>query len=329
MSFGGTSAQTWIDRGKEAYWHLHLAEAAQDFERAVAMDPQSIQARLCFGVVSLFLYQNGLGDARSKFFDPDSGRPLSRAEIAAELNRTGALIAEQNSTNGKRAEENLQQALQLDPWNQVAMAYLAALYHTWLDPTSDSLGNNRQSRLTDALHWYKRIIEIHPDHSFANYVCGVIDWEKAFELMRSSGSYPRPLPNEEARRSLHSQVAPLLDDGARNLMRALEIDPNNWDTMSYLSLVKRGQAYVAGTNSEYLRGASEADELNRKMNQIREAQAKAAGQPWPPGPTGSVTFHAVLQESQGSGKAAFPPFPPDPKQTIPPGIPPPPPAVGH
>jgi tetratricopeptide (TPR) repeat protein len=327
MSLGESAAQTWIERGKEAYGHLQLAEAAQDFEKAVSADPQSLEARLCFGVASLFLYQNGLGDAQAKFFDPDSRRPLSRAEVAAELNRTRVLIAEQNSTNGKRAEENLLQALQLDPQNKLAMEYLAALCHAWLDPISDSLGNNRYSRLTDALHWYKRIIEIDPGHSFANYVCGVIDWESAFEIMRASGSYPRPLPSEEARRSLHSQIAPLLDDGARNLARSLEIDPNNWNAMSYLSAVKRAQAYVAGTNSEYLLARSEADDLNRKVNEILEAQAKAAGQPWPPGPIATLTFDPVPQESQGNGKTALPAFPPDPKQTIPPGIPPPPPAV--
>src|SRR5437868_10018146 len=138
MYLGRSGAQTWIDRGKEAYWHFQLAEAAQDFEKAVAADPGSMEAHLCLGVVSLFLYQNGVGDARQKFFHVlDRQRPLSHAEADTELNRTQALIAEQNSTNGKRAEENLQQALQLDGKNKLAMEYIAALYHTWLDPTSD------------------------------------------------------------------------------------------------------------------------------------------------------------------------------------------------
>lgn len=222
MSSGESGVQTWIDRGKEAYWHLHLTEAAKNFENAVATDLHSDQARLCFGVISLFLYQNGVSEAREKFLDPRSDRTWSRAEMAAEVERIRALIAEQNSTHGKRAEENLLQVLQLDPRNKLGMEYLAALYYAWLDPTSDAFGNRRRLRLADAQRWYKRILEIDPEHKFANYVCGVIGWETVFDLMRSSGTYPRPLRNEEARRSLREQIAPLLDDSTRNLLRSLE-----------------------------------------------------------------------------------------------------------
>ena len=187
MSSDEADTQTWIDRGTEAYWRLQISEAAQAFEKAVAIDPQSTQARLCFGVACFFLYQNGLSDAQTSF----------ESEMTAELDRIRGLITEQNSTNGKRAEENLQQALHLEPQNKLAMAYLAALYHAWSDST-DPWGNKRRSRLTEAQHWYRRLLEIDPQHKFANYICGVIDWEKGFELLRSSGNYPRPLTNEEA-----------------------------------------------------------------------------------------------------------------------------------
>jgi tetratricopeptide (TPR) repeat protein len=313
MSFGESNVQTWIDRGREAYGHRHLPEAADDFEKAVATDPQSVQAHLCFGVACLFLYQNGVSEAQPRFFDPDNHRTWSRTDMAAELDRVRAVVGEQNATNGKRAEDNLQQALQLDPRNTLATEYLAALYYHWLDPKTDSLGNRRRSRLTDALHWYRRILEIDPEHKFANQACGVIEWEEAFELMRSSGSYRRPLPNEEARRSLRAQIAPLLDDSTRNLLRSLEIDPNNWQSMSSLIYVKCAQAYVADTNDEQTRARSEADEWTRKVNQILEAKAKAAGQPWPPGPIATITFRAVPQTSQPGGKPALPPFPPDPR----------------
>lgn len=125
MSSDEADTQTWIDRGTEAYWRLQISEAAQAFEKAVAIGPQSTQARLCFGVACFFLYQNGLSDVHTSF----------ESEMTAELDRIRGLITEQNSTNGKRAEENLQQALHLEPQNKLAMAYLAALYHAWSDST--------------------------------------------------------------------------------------------------------------------------------------------------------------------------------------------------
>ncbi len=91
----------------------------------------------------------------------------------------------------------------------------------------------------------------------------------------------RALINEEVRRSPHAQIAPLVEDDIRNLMRSLEIDPDNWYPMSYLSFLKHAQAYVAGTKEEHLRASSEADESTPKIHRIMEAKARAAGQPWP------------------------------------------------
>ncbi|MBV8550328.1 MAG: hypothetical protein JOY54_03430 [Acidobacteriaceae bacterium] len=323
MSSGDNDAQAWIDRGVEAYWHMNLADAAQNFEKAVALDPQSVRARLCFGVTSLFLYQNGVSEVNVNFLDVPGGRPPKRAEMAAEVDRVRALIGEQNATNGKRAEDNLQQALQLDPQNELVMEYLAALYYAWIDPNTDWLGTKRRSRLDEAKHWYERILEMNREHRFANHVCGAIDWQKAFDLMRSSGSYPRPLPNEEARRSLHTQISPLLDASTRNLLRAIEIDPASRNAMTFLGFVKKAQAYIAATNDDRLRARGEADEWFHKVRQILEAQAKTAGQPWPPGPIAKLTFRAVPQTSP-TGKAATPAFPPDPQRMVPLAPPPPP-----
>ena len=93
-------------------------------------------------------------------------------------------------------------------------------------------------------------------------------------------------------------------------MRALEIDPDNWYPMSYLSFLKHAQAYVAGTREEHLRASREADEWNRKIHRIMEAKARAAGQPWPPGQTATMTFRSVRQTASPTGKVTFPPFPP-------------------
>ncbi len=325
MSSGDADAQTWIDRGRQAYWNMNLAEAYLDFENAVAADPKSPQARLCYGVVCLFLYQNGISDAIPQFLRDHRSR-TGPDERQAEVQRIRALIAEQNATNGKRAEENLQRALELDPRNAQAMEYLALLYSVWSDPDIDALGNKRRSRLAGAQRWYQHVLDIYPDHKFANYVSGVINWNQAFEFIRSSGSYPLPVPNEDARRALYAQVAPLLDTAARNLSRSLQIDPGKWQPMSYLAAVKRAQAYVAATLNESAHAASEAEAWNRKAHQILESQAKAAGQPWPAGPSATVAFRPAPRNSP-AGSTSLPPFPPDAQMLIPPGMPLPPPAI--
>ncbi len=307
MSSDDTSVQSWIDRGKAAYWQMNLAEAFVHFEKAVAADPQSIEAQLCYGAVCLFQYQNGIAGAIPQFLLDPSGEPWPEEDMKTEVQRIRDLITHENATNGKRAEEHLWRAVHLDPRNVLATEYLAQLFFAWSDNGTDGWGGTRQSRLPEAKHWYQRILEIDPQHKFAHYVCGVIDWTRAFEVVQSSGSYPRPLPSEEARQSLHSHVALLLDQAVRNLSRSAEIDPGAWRPMSYLVQVMRLQAYVAATEDEAALASSGAEDLTRWVNRILEPQSKS-------GANGTVTFDRVLQTSK-------PRFPPDPRSMIPLGLP--------
>ncbi|MEZ5353749.1 MAG: hypothetical protein R2762_14010 [Bryobacteraceae bacterium] len=309
MQPGTDPARKWIDQGKLAYQQMQLSEAYAHFEKAVTADPGSVEARLCFGVICLFQYQNGSTDLIPEFYLATEEPSWSEDDISAEIERVREALATLNATHGRRAEENLLRAIELDRGNALAMEYLAYLYFDWLDNDTDSPGATRASRLTEAKHWYKQILEIYPEHRFANYVCGVIDWKRAFELIRSSGTFPLPLPSEEVRQSLHSQVTPLLDEAVRNLLRALEIDPEDPYPSRYMSLVKDLQSYVAATKEESSRASAEAGDWNRRTKQRPRS--------------GAISFAPVEQ----TGNVAPQLFPPDPKWMIPPPPPPPPPPL--
>jgi hypothetical protein len=106
-----------------------------------------------------------------------------------------------------------------------------------------------------------RIAEHNPQHRYAHYACGVIDYQKAFVLIRSTTpGFPRPLVDEKARRSLRSKVGPLLEDSAANFLRSLEIDPNNSGAMTYLGFVNSDEAYIAENMDDSARLRAEAAE---------------------------------------------------------------------
>ena len=193
-----------------------------------------------------------------------------------------------------------------------------ALYFWWRDPARESLGQV-WARRDDARHWYARIAELNPRHRYAHYACALIDYEKAFVLIRSTPGFPRPLADEEARRSLRAKVCPLLENSAANFLRALEIDPDNADAMTYLGFVKTDDAYIAERIDDSAILRAEAADWHRKVDQIKAARAQAAGQPWPPGDTATITFERI------PGKPPIPSFPPDARFMIPPAPPPPPP----
>jgi tetratricopeptide (TPR) repeat protein len=132
----GETPQTWIEKGAEAYANMRMAEAAEDFQKAVEADPNSVKAQISLGVIYLFQYQNGVAQP-NRTDDVSSGpRGLTPAEVAAKAEKRRAQIAEQNATNAARAEEHLKQAVQLYPRYEPAMEYLAALYFWWRDPLS-------------------------------------------------------------------------------------------------------------------------------------------------------------------------------------------------
>ena len=315
--FSGETAQTWLEKGAEAFANMRMAEAAQDFQKAVEADPHSVKAQLSLGVIYLFQYQNGVAEQPDRMDDVSRGpRRLTPAEVAAKAEKRRAQIAEQNATNAARAEEHLKQAVQLDPRYEPAMEYLAALYFWWRDPASDMW--DLWVRRDDARDWYARIAEHNTQHRYAHYACGVIDYQKAFVLIRSTPGW-RHLADENTRRSLRSKVGSLLDDSAASFLRSLEIDPNNSDAMAYLGSVKTDEALIAQSMDDSARLKAEAADWYRKVDQIRAAYAKATGQPWPSSNTAAISFKRI------PGTPPIPSFPPDARFMIPPAPPPPPP----
>jgi tetratricopeptide (TPR) repeat protein len=322
--FSDNNVQAWLDKGAEAFANLQLDEATQNFQNAVAADPHSVKAQLSLGVMYLFAYQNGVSKEPElppdwvdglKTLPPPPPSILPRGKSP----KWSAQIVHQNATNGAIAEQHLKEALQLEPHYEPALEYLAALYFWWRDPATELW-----ARRDDARQSYERILHTNPQHKYAHYMCGVIDSEKAMQIIRSTPGYPRPL-TDESRRSVQAKAGSLLAEGSRNLLRSLEIEPNNSDTMTYLGFVKAEQAYLADTTDDSARLRAEAAEWYGKVYQIMEAQAKATGQPEPPGDRASITFERVPQGSQ-AGKRPIPPFPPDARLMIPPPPPPPPPA---
>jgi tetratricopeptide (TPR) repeat protein len=316
----GENAETWLDKGAEAYAEMRIAEAGQNFEKAVAADPHSARAHLCLGVTLFFQYQNGIGEALNEMDLAGERHRLTREQWQARAERRRAQIAEQNAGNAANAEAHLRRAVECETDNQPSIEYLAALYYAVLDPVTE-----HTARPDDAKLWYARLLEINPQHPFANYMCGVIDYQTAFPTIRSNAGFPSPLTDDSRCRSLRAQTGPLLTESARNFLRSLEIDPKSTQAMIYLMLVKRDQACIAETENEVVRDRAEADALEHKVYEIIEANAKANTQPWPPGNTASVTFVRVPRWSTG-GNPPVPRFPPDARlMTVPLAPPPPPP----
>ena len=119
-------AQVWMKKGTEAFDSGHYAEAARDFEKAVARDPASMEARL------------NLATSYFEQYIPGAHTP-------------------NNLDMARKTEENFLKVLDFDAENKSATAYLARISSRRLRPQSRRLKDRRSTirRATGTGSWPK------------------------------------------------------------------------------------------------------------------------------------------------------------------------------
>src|SRR4051812_36610151 len=151
----GENAETWLERGAEAFAYLRMAEAAQHFEKAVAIDPHSAETQLSMGVIRLFQYKNGVSEARNDTdLADDNGGNWTAEQWQARAEKRRAQMAQQNTTNAASPEQHLMRALELELRSQTGIEYLASLYYCWLDPTTEAYARHNYAK-----RWYERLLQ--------------------------------------------------------------------------------------------------------------------------------------------------------------------------
>ena len=284
-----SSAQEWLALGIEAYLNRRFDEAAEDFEKAVAMDSGSVQAHLALGAARFTLYMRG-SFTRPPNFSAAGDR--WEDEWAAFEDKQKAMRTEQNSTNWPLAEKSLKRANQLDPRDKLVVEYLCALYFFWKDPVDE-----QNDRMDEAKHWLERLLELNPGHKYANSQCGMILIAKAHKLIPNYGRFPSvPEPDLP---SLRPKVGPLLEEARRHFARALSIAGEQTAASHFLDEVTSMETYLADPEKS-------ARDLREKFAALRK-RAQAGGDADSSSET--ITFH-LSPEAIAEDRAR--PFPPNP-----------------
>jgi tetratricopeptide (TPR) repeat protein len=179
----------------------------------------------------------------------------------------------ENVQMAKAAHDQFQKVLEQDPNNDVAIASIASLFFN-------------QKRLNDAEQWYHRLIQVKPDNKEAYYTLGVIAWTKTFQprmearaKMGMKPEDPGPLKDKKVRDELRAKNSPTIDDGIKNLEKALQIDTEYDDAMAYLNLLNREKADLEETSDAYKADTKVADDWVQKALQTKKikSERKPAG----------------------------------------------------
>jgi tetratricopeptide (TPR) repeat protein len=216
-------ARDQLNKGVLAYTNAQFQTAIMHFKNAVALDPTLLNARLY------------LATAYGQQYIP-GGESKENEKIA------------------QQAINAFEDVLKMDPNNTTAIASVALMYYN-------------MKNFEKAKDYQRRLLQLQPNNPVPYYWIGVLDWAICYPRTQQLRKdlkidFPKdpknpntlpPLP-EKARAKLEEENGPLVKEGVDVLEKAIQLKPNDFDTMAYLNLMYRQKADLETTAS-----AREAD----------------------------------------------------------------------
>jgi tetratricopeptide (TPR) repeat protein len=237
-------ARDHLNKGVSAYKNARYPDAVEHFKVAVELDPAFPMARLY------------LATAYMSQYIPGADSP-------------------ENNQMAQSAHEQFLKVLEQEPNNTVALASIASLFFN-------------QKKLDDAKEWNMKLIAVDPANKEALYTLGVISWTKAFQVRMEARAKlgmkpeePGPLKDKKVRAEVREKNFATVEDGLKNLEKALDVDKEYADAMAYLNLLHRERADLLETSEEYKVDIEKADSWVQKTLEtkklIQARQEKSTG----------------------------------------------------
>jgi len=249
-----------LNKGVNSFRSGQYTAAADDFKTAIGLDPDLASARLYLATAYMTQWVPGSES-------PDNVRNMNSA------------LQEFQTSLGSN----------LDAKNKlIAMQSLANIYYQKKD-------------YAQAESWNKKVIQADPKNKEAYYTLGVIAWSEFVppwrEALSTQGFKPEdPGPLKDAKPAakgkkgapavaetdlkadLKAKYWPILTEGIEDEKKALEIDPDYENAMSYMNLLIRYRGWLEDTKEQYTVDAKQSDDWVQKYLETvkRKAAKKSA-----------------------------------------------------
>jgi tetratricopeptide (TPR) repeat protein len=227
-----TNAKAELGLGVQAYKQAKHDEAIQHFEKAVALDPEYVRARLY------------LATAYTQQYIPGADTPDNNAIGERAIAQYRAVIDIDSSkpetanafTPPQLADATAPDSPKLETMHAVkGIAYL----------------DLQMKRFDESKDWYRRAAELDPDDPELYYSIAVIDWTQTYQPRQEEraklGLQPEaslPARDNKACSMLREKNSAKIQEGIDNLNKALQLRPDYDDAMAYMNLMYRERADV-------------------------------------------------------------------------------------
>jgi tetratricopeptide (TPR) repeat protein len=244
-----------LNKGVAAYKNAKYSDAVSFFQEAIELDPKNPNARVYLATAYMMQWIPGA-------------------------------ISPENVQFATKAKDEFGKVLNQDANNSVALASLASLAFNEADPLPL---DQKMAKLDEAAGWYTKLVTADPKNRDGYYSLGAIAQKKFYPALMTARveanmkpDDPGPLKDKKAKTELSAKYMPVIDEGVKNLQKALDIDPESDDAMAYMNLLIRERADLADDKDAYKKQVEEADTwlqkaLDTKKAKQEKAEKKTAG----------------------------------------------------
>ena len=192
-------------------------------------------------------YENAIGYFKEAIrLDPD----LTNAELYLATAYSQQFIpgaqSEENEKNAEMAIQTFENVLKRKADNVTAIGGLASIYQN-------------TNQFQKARDFYLRNAQMEPTNAIPFYAVGSVDWIMVFNKNN-------PLPEDEQLK--------LVEEGQSSLDKALAINPDYEDAMTYKNLLYREKARLSKVETEKTQLIAQADEWFNKALETRKKNAE-------------------------------------------------------
>ncbi|MBV9674959.1 MAG: hypothetical protein JO185_01390 [Acidobacteriaceae bacterium] len=182
-----------------------------------------------------------------------------------------------NKKNHDMAQQEFQKILSKDPSNSTALASLAFMAYS---SAASGTPEQKAAAFEEAKKWNLRRIEVNPKEAEAYYYIGVIDWNTAYPPIQTArveeGMHPNdppPLKDPKARQQLRAKYQDTVNDGLENIQKALALDKENEDAMTYMNLLLRVKAHLEDSPDAAKADIAQAEDWSNKSIDMKRVKA--------------------------------------------------------
>ena len=238
-----------LNKGVTAYKNAKYSAAVDLFQEAIQLDPENPNARVYLATAYMMQWIPGA-------------------------------VSPENVQFASKAKEEFGRVLEKDANNGVALASLASLAFNEADPLPL---DQKMAKLDEAASWYTKLVTADPKNRDGYYSLGAIAQKKFYPALMTARvnanmkpDEPGPLKDKKAKAELTAKYMPTIDDGIKNLDKALEIDKESDDAMAYKNLLIRERADLADDKDAYKKQIEEADSWLQKALDTKKVKQERA-----------------------------------------------------